>query len=90
MAASHSRASKTFYQVSRELMVLSKILDTHPKYLGGARRLKVTGPPMKFSRTPCCIEKACPDMGEHTGEILFSLSGTSQAEIDELRMEKVI
>jgi len=58
----------------------------HPR----AGKLKVTGTPMKFSRTPCRIEKACPDIGEHTGEILSSLLGISPAEIDELRMEKVI
>ena len=47
----------------------------HPR----AGKLKVTVTPMKFSRTPCCIEKACPDMGEHTGETLSSLLGKSPA-----------
>jgi formyl-CoA transferase len=53
-------------------------------------KLKVTGTPMKFSRTHCRIEKACPDIGEHAGEILSSLLGISPAEFAELRMEKVI
>jgi CoA:oxalate CoA-transferase len=41
----------------------------HPR----AGKLKVTGTPMKFSRTPCKIQKACPDMGQDTEEILKSL-----------------
>jgi len=41
----------------------------HPR----AGKLKVTGTPMKFSRTPCRIQKACPDMGQDTEEILKDL-----------------
>jgi CoA:oxalate CoA-transferase len=46
----------------------------HPR-LG---KLKVTGTPMKFSRTPCKIQKACPDLGQDTEEILkgLGISGT--------------
>lgn len=33
-------------------------------------KLKVAGTPMKFSRTPCEIKNACPDLGQHTEEIL--------------------
>lgn len=58
----------------------------HPR-LG---KLKVVGTPMKFSRTPCKIEKACPDVGEHTGEILSSILKMSPEEIERLREEKVI
>jgi CoA:oxalate CoA-transferase len=58
----------------------------HPR----AGKLKVTGTPMKFSRTPCRIEKACPDVGEQTAQVLSTLLGMSPTEIDELRMEKVI
>lgn len=45
----------------------------HPR----AGKLKVTGTPMKFSRTPCKIEKACPDVGEHTTEIISRMLGMS-------------
>jgi CoA:oxalate CoA-transferase len=38
-----------------------------------AGKLKVAGTPMKFSRTPCEIKKACPDLGQHTEEILKAL-----------------
>jgi CoA:oxalate CoA-transferase len=41
----------------------------HPR----AGKLRVTGTPMKFSRTPCKIEKACPDVGQDTEEILKNL-----------------
>jgi CoA:oxalate CoA-transferase len=58
----------------------------HPR----AGKLKVTGTPMKFSRTPCQIEKACPDIGEQTGEVLSTLLGMSPAEIEDLRKEKVL
>ena len=58
----------------------------HPR----AGKLKVTGTPMKFSSTPCQIEKACPDIGEQTGEVLSTLLGMSPAEIEDLRKEKVL
>jgi CoA:oxalate CoA-transferase len=43
--------------------------------------LKVVGTPMKFSRTPCEIKTASPDLGEHTQEILQELLGLSPEEI---------
>jgi CoA:oxalate CoA-transferase len=53
-------------------------------------KFKVVGTPMKFSRTPCRIEKACPELGEHTDEILSSLKGISAEEIQEFRKLKII
>jgi len=55
-----------------------------------AGKLKVVGTPMKFSRTPCQIEKASPDLGEHTEEIASSLLGLSEEELETLRKEGVI
>jgi CoA:oxalate CoA-transferase len=52
-------------------------------------KLRVTGTPMKFSRTLCQIEKACPDVGEHTKQILSSMLGMSPEEIEELRKGEV-
>ena len=52
-------------------------------------KLRVTGTPMKFSRTLCKIEKACPDVGEHTKQILSSILGMSPEEIEELRKGEV-
>ena len=53
-------------------------------------KLRVTGTPMKFSRTECKIEKACPDVGEHTQQILSSMLGMLPEQIEELRKTGVI
>ena len=53
-------------------------------------KLKVVGTPMKFSRTPCRIEKASPDLSEQTKEILNGLLGMSVEEMDALKKQKVI
>jgi len=58
----------------------------HPR----AGKLKVIGTPMKFSRTGCKIEKACPDVGEHTQEIFSRMLGMTPEEVEELRREKVV
>jgi len=55
-----------------------------------AGKLKVVGTPMKFSRTPCCIERASPDLGEHTEEILSGWAGLSKEEIEELRESGIL
>ena len=52
--------------------------------------LKVVGTPMKFSRTICQIEKASPDLGEHTEEILTGALNIGVEEIDHLRKEGAI
>jgi CoA:oxalate CoA-transferase len=54
-----------------------------------AGKLKVAGTPMKFSRTPCKIEKACPDVGEHTVEVLSRMLGMSPSDIEKLGAEGV-
>ena len=53
-------------------------------------KLKLIGTPMKFSRTPCRIEKASPDLSAQTKEILNGLLGMSAEEINELKKQKVI
>jgi len=55
-----------------------------------AGKLKVVGTPMKFSRTPCKIEKASPDVGQHSMEVLNGLLGISIKEIEDLQKKKVI
>jgi CoA:oxalate CoA-transferase len=55
-----------------------------------AGSLKVVGTPMKFSRTPCRIEKASPGLGEHTEEVLSTWASLSEEEIDELRESGII
>jgi CoA:oxalate CoA-transferase len=58
------------------------ILEVSHKRLG---KLKVVGTPMKFSRTPCSITKASPDLGEHTDEVLKDMLGMSAEDIKKLK-----
>lgn len=55
---------------------------------GNQRR--VVGTPMKFARTPCRIERASPDLGEHTDCILAEWAGLTPEEIEALRQEGVV
>lgn len=59
-------------------------------YHSKAGMLKVVNSPIKLSRTPVKIEKASPELGEHTEEILGGLIGLSEEEISALRAEKAI
>jgi len=52
--------------------------------------LKVVGSPMKFSRTRCKIEKASPDLGEHTREILRKKLNIPQDEMERLKEDGII
>jgi len=58
----------------------------HPR----AGRLKVTGSPLKLSRTPGRVERASPDLGEHTAEVLGELLGYSPAEVEALREQGIV
>jgi len=53
-------------------------------------QVQVVGTPMKFSRTPCRIEKASPDLGEHTDELLTQKINLSPEDIRRLREEGVV
>ena len=76
-------------QVVNDPQVLARemVVEVEHSRLG---KLNVVGTPMKFSRTPCQIEKASPDLGEHNKEILTDLLNLSSAEIEELKKEGVI
>ena len=58
----------------------------HPR-LG---KVKLINSPIKLSRTPASIEKAAPDLGEDTKDILAELLQMSESEIDKLREAGVI
>jgi crotonobetainyl-CoA:carnitine CoA-transferase CaiB-like acyl-CoA transferase len=53
-------------------------------------KIKVTGVPVKLSRTPGSVELPPPTLGQHTEEVLTKLLKYSSAEIEKLRKEKVI
>jgi CoA:oxalate CoA-transferase len=55
-----------------------------------AGMLRVVNSPIKLSRTPVSIEKASPELGENTEEILREYLSYSKEDIDRLRLEKAI
>ena len=55
-----------------------------------AGKFKVANTPFKFSRSKCRMERASPELGEHTEEILASLLNMDKEEIGRLRMLRVI
>ncbi|NWF57511.1 MAG: CoA transferase [Syntrophaceae bacterium] len=67
---------------AREMIVQVK----HSK----AGNLKVVNSPIKLSRTPVRLERANPELGENTEEILAGLLGYSREEIAGLKTERAI
>ena len=63
------------------------IIDVHHPEAGD---FKVVNSPFKFSRTPYKTERAAPDLGEHTEEILSQLLEIPREKIDWLRESGVI
>jgi crotonobetainyl-CoA:carnitine CoA-transferase CaiB-like acyl-CoA transferase len=53
----------------------------HPR----AGRIKQIGPALKFSDTPCVVGPPPPMLGEHTEEVLRSIAGYSEQEIENLK-----
>ena len=76
-------------QVVQDQHVLARemVLEVEHPRLG---KLHIVGTPMKFSRTPCQIKKAAPDLGEHTRNILTEQLGFSADEIENLEEMEVI
>ncbi len=58
----------------------------HPK----AGNLKVVNTPVKLSRTPARLERASPDLGEHTKETLMELLGMTEPDLTDLENRGVI
>ncbi len=58
----------------------------HPE----AGKFKVVNTPFKFSRTSHRAEKASPELGEHTREVLGQVLGMTPREIDDLKNAGVI
>lgn len=54
-----------------------------------AGKVKTTGAPIKFSRTPCVVKKSAPLLGENTREILTEL-GYPEEKINKLSLDGVI
>ena len=58
----------------------------HPQ----AGMLRVVNSPIKLSRTPVKLERASPQVGEHTNEILTTLLGLTEEEVAGLKSGKAI
>ena len=58
----------------------------HPE----AGKFRVVNTPFKFSRTPYKVEKASPDLGQHTQDVLSRLLGMTHQEIAALKGQGVI
>jgi crotonobetainyl-CoA:carnitine CoA-transferase CaiB-like acyl-CoA transferase len=52
-------------------------------------KTKMVGFPVKFSRTPCAIQREAPELGQHTEEVLQGM-GYTQEKIVELKQMRVI
>ncbi len=53
-------------------------------------KIKLTGVPVKLSKTPGAVELPPPTLGQHTEEVLTKVLSYSKSEVDKLRKEKVI
>jgi CoA:oxalate CoA-transferase len=58
------------------------IIEVHHPEAGN---FKVVNSPIKLSRTPCNVERASPDLGEHTEEILKEFLGVQPEHYDKLK-----
>ena len=79
----------TIDKVARDPQVLARemIVEVPHPNVG---LLKVTGTPIKLSRTPGKVDRTCPDLGEHTFEVLGTLLGMQKKEVSALRDSGVI
>jgi CoA:oxalate CoA-transferase len=53
-------------------------------------KLRTHNTPLKLSRTPARVDKAAPELGEHTEEVLRELLGVSRRQLNALRKDSVI
>jgi crotonobetainyl-CoA:carnitine CoA-transferase CaiB-like acyl-CoA transferase len=53
-------------------------------------KIKVTGVPVKLSKTPGAVELPPPTLGQHTKEVLTQVLGYSDPEIERLKKERAI
>jgi formyl-CoA transferase len=97
-AVTATRTSDHWYRALEKVGVpcgvlnrLDQVLaDEHVKARGVVRevahtklgKVRVTGSPVRFSRTPVRIERAGPLLGEHTREILAELGRTDVASLE--------
>ncbi len=79
----------TIPQVADDPQIAARdmIIDVNHPAAGG---FKVVNTPFRFSRTPSRVERASPELGEHTQDVLSQLLGINETEIAELKKSGVI
>ena len=70
-----------------QIQAREMIVDVHHPTAGS---FKVANTPFKFSRTPTKLERASPDLGEHTKEVLGEFLEITEQELLELENNGVI
>jgi CoA:oxalate CoA-transferase len=70
-----------------QIQAREMFVDVHHARAGS---FKVTNTPIKLSRTPARLERASPDLGEHTKEVLEGLLGMTKFDLLELENRGVI
>ena len=73
--------------VDPQILARDMIVDVHHPKAGS---FKVTNTPIKLSRTPSKLERASPDLGEHTKEVLRELLGINEQDLLDLENGGVI
>ena len=63
---------QTFVQAAQDPHVLERDM-LQPTVVQGSVEIPITGPAVKFSRTPTSVRRAAPALGEHTEEVLAEL-----------------
>jgi crotonobetainyl-CoA:carnitine CoA-transferase CaiB-like acyl-CoA transferase len=79
----------TIDQAARDPQIAARNMFVDVKH-PTAGDFKVVNSPFKFSRTHYKVERAAPELGEHTGEILSQLPGMTAEKISRLRDSGVI
>jgi CoA:oxalate CoA-transferase len=79
----------TIPQVADDPQIAARdmIIDVNHPTAGG---FKVVNTPFRFSRTPSGAERASPELGEHTADVLSQFLGMTKTEIAELKKSGVI
>ena len=70
-----------------QVMLNDYIIEVDHPTMG---KVKMTGFPMKFNKTPAKVTKTAPMFGQHTEEVLMDLLGYDWAGLEKLRTDEVI